>query len=86
MNMTDAGGGAMPCASTYQLVYAPVRGGGGSSFAFPCDAVGLVELNSLSDRARDNYLLARALVGRDFLPPKVVRTSAGTTAATQDPR
>ena len=48
--------------------------------------MGLVELNSLSDRARDNYLLARALVGRDFLPPRVVRTSAGTTAATQDPR
>jgi hypothetical protein len=29
-------------------------------------------MNALSDRVRDDYLLARALVGRDFHAPTVV--------------
>jgi hypothetical protein len=38
---------------------------------FPCDARGCVELDSLSERARVNYLYARAVVGRDFERPAV---------------
>ena len=41
------------------------------SFAFPCDAKGLVDLNQLSDRARNNYLFARAIVGRELAIPAV---------------
>ncbi len=40
--------------------------------AFPCDAEGRVELDSLSERARDNYLYARAVIGREFAQPQVV--------------
>jgi hypothetical protein len=39
--------------------------------AFPCDATGHVDMDALSDRARDNYLFARAVVGREFSTPAV---------------
>ena len=40
-------------------------------FAFPCDHKGNVDLNQLSDRARNDYLFARALVGRELAAPVV---------------
>jgi hypothetical protein len=43
----------------------------GRGFAFPCDPTGHVDLNQLSDRARDNYLYARAMVGRELAMPAV---------------
>ena len=42
------------------------------SLSFPCDSEGQVELDSLSERARDNYFFARSVVGRDFTVPVVV--------------
>jgi hypothetical protein len=43
----------------------------GRALAFPCDAEGHVQIDSLSDRARNNYLYARAVVGREFATPAV---------------
>lgn len=43
----------------------------GRGLAFPCDAGGRVDLDDLSDFARNNYLYARALVGREFAAPSV---------------
>ena len=43
----------------------------GRALSFPCDAEGHVMLDSLSDRARDNYLYARAVVGREYAFPCV---------------
>ncbi len=43
----------------------------GRGYAFPCDPAGLVDLDQLSDRARDNYLYARAAVGRELAMPAV---------------
>ena len=43
----------------------------GRGFAFPCDPTGRVDLDSLSDRARNNYLYARAMVGRELAVPAV---------------
>jgi hypothetical protein len=43
----------------------------GRALSFPCDAQGRVQLDSLSERARDNYLYARAVVGREFAYPSV---------------
>lgn len=40
-------------------------------FAFPCDTRGLVDMDQLSDRARNNYLYARAMVGRELAVPAV---------------
>jgi hypothetical protein len=40
-------------------------------YAFPCDAQGRVDIDTLSEYARNDYIYARALVGRDLLPPVV---------------
>lgn len=45
-------------------------------FAFPCDEKGCVDINALSDRARNNYLYARALVGHDLSVPDVELVAA----------
>ncbi len=45
----------------------------GRGLAFPCDAEGHVDLDGLSDMARENYLFARAVVGRDYATPQVCR-------------
>jgi hypothetical protein len=38
---------------------------------FPCDASGNVELDSLTTRARENYLFARSVVGVEVSLPTV---------------
>jgi hypothetical protein len=48
----------------------------GRALSFPCDAQGRVELDALSDRARDNYFYARAVVGREFAFPSVLPSCA----------
>jgi hypothetical protein len=46
----------------------------GRALSFPCDDVGRVSIDRLSERARLNYLYARAVVGREYAVP-VVRPS-----------
>ena len=43
----------------------------GRGLAFPCDADGHVDLDTLSSRARLNYLYARTVIGREFAMPAV---------------
>lgn len=43
----------------------------GRGYAFPCDRQGWVDLDRLSERARTNYLYARAMVGRELSVPAV---------------
>ena len=45
----------------------------GRALAFPCDEKGQVEIDALTERARHNYLYARAVIGREFAMPAVVR-------------
>jgi hypothetical protein len=45
----------------------------GRGFSFPCDPKGQVDLDRLSERARTNYLYARAVVGRELAFPAVQR-------------
>ena len=42
------------------------------SCAFPCDSRGRVDMDTLSDAARENYLYARAVIGREFAAPAVI--------------
>lgn len=56
----------MQCASNqfrlrFQSLFQQGRG-----FAFPCDAKGQVDLDQMSERARNNYFYARAMVGREL--------------------
>lgn len=46
----------------------------GRGYAFPCDPHGRVDLDHLSERARTNYLFARAMVGRELALPAVETT------------
>lgn len=59
-----------PVATGYELVFVPY--GAGGRHAFPCSAHGVVDLDALTDRIRNNYLLVRTLVGREFAAPRVV--------------
>ena len=45
----------------------------GRALAFPCDQCGRVDMDALSESSRNNYFAARALVGRDFAWPVVMR-------------
>jgi hypothetical protein len=46
----------------------------GRAYAFPCDAAGHVDMDALSERARLNYLYARAVIGREVAVPSVLPT------------
>ena len=47
----------------------------GRGFAFPCGPTGQVDLDLLSERARNNYLYARAMVGRELSVPAMRSSS-----------
>jgi hypothetical protein len=53
----------------FQSLFDPGRG-----FAFPCDQQGHVDMDALSERARNNYLYARAMIGREVATPSVCPT------------
>ena len=55
---------------TFQLCFRSLFQSG-RGYAFPCDGDGHVDLDALSDRARTNYLYARAMVGRELSVPAV---------------
>lgn len=44
----------------------------GRGYAFPCDPKGQVDLDRMSEKARNNYFYARAMVGRELTVPAVV--------------
>lgn len=44
----------------------------GRALSFPCNRNGEVELDRLSERARDNYFLARSVVGCEYSAPTVI--------------
>ncbi len=45
----------------------------GRGLVFPCDEEGHVQIDALSDRGRSNYFFARAMLGREYATPRVVR-------------
>ena len=55
----------------YELVFRALRRGG-RTLSFPCDAAGHVLLDALSERSRDAYLYARAVMGCEFAAPLVL--------------
>jgi hypothetical protein len=46
----------------------------GRALAFPCDREGHVDLDAVSERARNNYFFARAAIGLEYAMP-VIRAS-----------
>ncbi len=44
----------------------------GRAYSFPCDASGRVDLDALSERARNNFFFVHSVIGRDFSAPVVL--------------
>nr|WP_251010788.1 hypothetical protein [Variovorax paradoxus] len=62
---------AAPCMSfSRELRFLPITESV-QCLAFPCDAAGRVDLDALGERARNTYLFARALMGRDYAFPVI---------------
>ena len=59
-----------PTASAFQLCFRSLFDSG-RGYAFPCDGAGRVDLDQLSEQARNNYYYARAMVGRELAVPAV---------------
>jgi hypothetical protein len=55
----------------YEIYYRPLIDTQ-STLRFPCDMQGHVDLDGLSPEAVENYLYARAMVGRDYALPAVI--------------
>ena len=58
------------CATAYEVCFRSLFRDG-LEMCFQCDEKGRVCLDELSERALQNYLFARALIGRDFAWPEV---------------
>lgn len=58
----------------YELHFRPLAHSG-RGFRFDCDPAGQVHLDGLSERTRNNYFYARAMVGREVAPPSVERAA-----------
>lgn len=54
----------------------PSLAGGSTAYAFPCDRAGSVDMNSLGERERLDYLFARGSIGYAFGFPAIVATVA----------
>ena len=59
-----------PVSASYELRYVSLFNQG-RALSFPCDDQGHVDMDRLNDRARENYLYARAVVGKEFATPSV---------------
>jgi hypothetical protein len=73
MNHEDTAmhGNSSVAQSAFELRF-PSLSGTGRALSFPCDSRGTVHMDSLSARALNNYLLARALTGREYGWPSVL--------------
>ena len=61
--------------STFQLRFQSLFDAG-HAYAFPCDAAGHVDVDALGERARNDYLYARVVVGCEVSVPKVQTCAA----------
>jgi hypothetical protein len=68
----------MQARLSHQLFFASLFNPG-RALSFSCDDRGEVQLDELSERARNNYFLARTAVGRDFSHPVVIALESGST-------
>ncbi|WP_374588397.1 hypothetical protein [Ideonella dechloratans] len=69
---TACGATASDLAQTQYLLRFESLFHAGRGMAFPCDAQGHVDLDGMTDRARESYLYARAVIGREYAFPQVL--------------
>lgn len=73
---------AMRCESEFEVRFGSLLRRG-LELIFPCDREGRVDLDALSERARTDYLFARAMVGREYARPAVCRHEQNDDAGLQ---
>ena len=61
---------ANPASASFEVRFVSLFAEG-RGFAFPCDPSGHVDLDAVPERERNNYLFARAMVGRELARPTV---------------
>ncbi|UUX94717.1 hypothetical protein [Aquabacterium sp. J223] len=72
----DPAAAPTPAAQEHVLIYASLSGG--PAMRVPCNDHGMVDLDGLGEQGRVRYLLARALIGREYdLPVHVGPDEAG---------
>jgi len=82
---TDSGGFA-----SYELRFQSLHDAG-RAYSFPCDAAGHVNMDALTDVARETYLFARIVAGHAVSTPSVIvradhwRSLSGAGAFRIDP-
>ena len=59
------------CSDDFELRFNSLFSG--RALTFPCDRCGSVNMDAMSEPSRNNNFAARALVGRDFAWPVVMR-------------
>lgn len=64
----DQVGGGTAC--THELLFGSLYAHG-PNIVVPCNETGNVDIDSLSQRMRDTYFWARAMIGREYLYPAV---------------
>ncbi len=72
MNSSFAALNAAPMPARHELLFASLYHPG-RGISVPCDAQGRVDLDNLTERLRNAYFGARALVGREYAYPTVHR-------------
>ena len=76
---------SMPFASEFEVHFRSLLRRG-LELIFPCDRQGHVDLDALSDCAKTNYLFARAMVGREYARPAVLRREGSQHESDANPR
>jgi hypothetical protein len=61
---------ASPICPAFELRFASLFNEG-RGYTFPCDLKGNVDLESLNERTRNNYLFARSMIRRGLTVPTV---------------
>ncbi len=61
-------GAETPCL--HELIFGSLYAQG-RGIVVPCDATGKVDIDSLTQRMRDTYFGARAMIGREYAYPTV---------------
>ncbi|VTU22139.1 hypothetical protein [Variovorax sp. PBL-E5] len=61
---------ASHASAHYELCFRPLRAGG-RGYSFPCDVLGHVDMDSLGERGRIDYLYARAVRDLEVARPDV---------------
>ena len=75
--MSDAVGPLTTPRLSHQLYFASLSDPS-RALSFPCDCCGEVQLDGLSERARNNYFFARTAVGRNYGLPTVIALETGS--------